>query len=582
MSDQEFINTLTKAHLSELRRIITGLDEEDLARLNNLVKDPDAFSEHIMNFLPLSIKKLISSNQISLDDIVPFIEQAIQTSIESNPQKFANIIYPVMMPAIRKAVAEDIKRMLDTISSTVDNSFSPKRIGWRFQSIFSGKSYGEIVLSHTFIYRVLEVFLIHRETGLLLTNVTDEKGGISHDADMVSSMLTAIKDFAHDSFDVDKSESDLNTIQMGGYTIWVEQGPYAIVAAIIEGRPPEELKVIIKETVEAIHVNFANQLKTFDGDTALFNKSSRFLNNCIKKQEKQQKKRKPIASILLLLILLAALGYWVYNSIDNSLRFSHLISRMENQPGLIISKTYKNSGKHIVLGLKDPLATNPYKYSGLYGFDTSNLRLRFKPYISLDSAIIINRASRILKNTSHGKLSYHNDTLFIKGNFYQRQADSIRATTLHLYGINFISFERIIQFEHIIKKDTNIKKVEQHIFDIEKYFFTFKYNSFRLDSSQNIKFNQLIKKIKQVYSFNFNQDSVPVILIIAHTNKTGNAEANKLIAFKRAKQFINLMVAAGIPMETLVPTVSFIEENNDNYPVRSVSFKVKFVKPEEL
>lgn len=576
MSDKDFINTLTKAHLSELRRIITGLDEEDLSRLNNLVKDPDAFSEHIMNFLPLSIKKLISSNQISLDEVVPFIEQAIQTSIESNPQKFANIIYPVMMPAIRKAVAEDIKRMLDTVSSTVDNSFSPRRIGWRFQSIFSGKSYGEIVLSHTFIYRVLEVFLIHRETGLLLANVTDEKGGISHDADMVSSMLTAIKDFAHDSFNVDKSESDLNTIQMGGYTIWVEQGPYAIVAAIIEGRPPEELKVIIKETVEAIHINFANQLKTFDGDTALFNKSSRFLNNCIKKQEKQQKKRKPIASILLLLILLAALGYWVYNSIDNSLRFSHLISRMENQPGLIISKTYKNSGKHIVLGLKDPLATNPYKYSGLYGFDTSNLRLRFKPYISLDSAIIINRASKILKNTRTGNLSYHNDTLFIKGNFSKGQADSIRATTLQIPGIDFISFE------HIIKKDTNIKKVEQHIFDIEKYFFTFKYNSFKLDSTQNIRFNQLIKKIKQVYSFNFNQDSVPVIQVIAHTNKNGNAEANKLAAFKRAKKFIEFMVAKKIPIETLVPTVSFIEENNDNYPVRSVSFKVKFVKPEEL
>jgi len=576
MSDQDFINALTKAHLSELRRIITGLDEEDLSRLNNLVKDPDAFSEHIMNFLPLSIKKLISSNQISLEDVVPFIEQAIQTSIESNPQKFANIIYPVMMPAIRKAVAEDVKRMLDTISSTVDNSFSPKRIGWRFQSVFSGKSYGEIVLSQTFIYRVLEVFLIHRETGLLLANVTDEKGGISHNADMVSSMLTAIKDFAHDSFNVDKSESDLNTIQMGGYTIWVEQGPYAIVAAIIEGRPPEDLKVILKETVEAIHINFANELNIFDGDTALFNKSSRFLNNCIKKQEKQQKKKKPIASIILLLILLAALGYWVYNSIDTSIRFSHLISRMENQPGLIITKTYTNSGKHIVVGLKDPLATNPYTYSGLYAFDSSNLRLKFKPYISLDSAMISNRASRVLKNTNTKDLSYHNDTLFIKGNFSQHQADSIRKTTLHLHGIDFISFE------HIIKKDTNIKKVKQHIFDIEEYFFTFKYNSVRLDSSQTIKFNQLITEIKQVYNFKFNQDSVPVILIIAHTNKTGNTEANKLIAFKRAKKFINLMVAAGIPIETMVPTVSFIDENNDNYPVRSVSFKVKFVKPEEL
>ena len=576
MSDQDFINTLTKAHLSELRRIITGLDEEDLSRLNNLIKDPDAFSDHIMNFLPLSIKKLISSNQISLNDIVPFIEQAIQTSIESNPQKFANILYPVMMPAIRKAVAEDIKRMLDTISSTVDNSFSLKRIGWRFQSVFSGKSYGEIVLSHAYVYRVREVFLIHRGTGLLLKNVTDEKRGISQNADMVSSMLTAIKDFVQDSFTVDNSESDLSTIQMGEYTIWIEQGPFAIAAAIIEGRPPEELKVVLKEAIEAIHINFNHELNSFDGDTSLFDNSSRFLSNCIKQQKKQEKKKKPVASILLLLIVLFALGYWIYIGIDRSIRFSHFTERIKNQPGLVITNTYKDYGKHVIVGLKDPLAESPYTYSEQYGFNYSNLNLMFKPYISLDSSIVIKRALKVLKNTNPKDLSYVNDTLFIKGTFSQRQADSIGAIALRIPGINFISFE------HILQKDTNIKKVNQHIFNIEKYFFTFKYNSTILDSLQKIEFNQLIKDIKHVYSFNFNQDSVPVIVVIAHTNKTGNAEANKLVAFKRAKKFIDFMVAEDIPIETLVPTVSFIQESNDNYPVRSVSFKVKFVKPEKL
>jgi hypothetical protein len=32
----------------------------------------------------------------------------------------------------------------------------------------------------------------------------------------------------------------------------------------------------------------------------------------------------------------------------------------------------------------------------------------------------------------------------------------------------------------------------------------------------------------------------------------------------------------------MVPTVAFIEDNNDEYPIRSVSFKVKYVKPEDL
>ena len=576
MSDKDFIDILTKAQLSELRRIITGLDEEDLSRLNNLIKDPDAFSDHIVEFLPLSIKKLISDNKVSLDEITPFIEQAIQASIKANPQKFANILYPVMVPAIRKAVAEDIKRMLDNVSSSVDNSFSGKRIGWRLQSIFSGKSYGEIVLSHAFIYRVREVFLIHTETGLLLADVADERGGLSNNADMVSSMLTAIKDFAQDSLNVDRSKSDLNTIQMGEYTIWIEPGPYAIVAAIIEGRPPEELKVILKETIEAVHINFDNELKTFDGDTDTFKKSDRFLQSCIRHQEKEQKKKKPIVSILLLLILLGALGYWIYTSVGNNIRFNHFVEYVETQPGIVINKLDKQNGKRIISGMKDPLAETPYNYSKEFGFDSSNLEFKFKSYISLDEVIILKRATSLLQIFKKESLNFANGIIYLKGSFRQAEADSMEALLMHLPGVDSIVFDSIV------KNQPSKTVVNKSIFDIEKYYFVFKYNSFKLDSAQKIKFTNLIEHIKSIYDFNFNNDSVPVIVVVAHTSKAGNAMGNKIVAFNRAKQFIDLMVGAGIPMEALVPSVSYKEDEEDAYPLRSVSFKVKFVKPEDL
>jgi OOP family OmpA-OmpF porin len=575
MSDQKFIDTLTKAHLSELRRIITGLDEEDLSRLNNLIKDPDEFSDHIMQFLPLSVKKLIASNQISLDEIVPFIEQAIQSSIVNNPQKFANILYPIMIPAIRKAVSEDIKRMLDNVTSSVDNSFSIKRLGWRLQSLFSGKSYGEIVMSHAFIFRVRQVFLIHRETGLLLTEVTDDKGGIAHNADMVSSMLTAIKDFAQDSFNVDKSESDLNTIQMGEYTIWIEQGPYAIIAAIIEGRAPEDLKLVLKETIESVHVNFNNELVSFEGDTSVFEKGNRFLKNCIRYQEKEKKKKKPVVSILLLLILLGALGYWIYTTVDTKLRFKQFIEAVKTEPGIMVNKTFSQNGKRVVTGLKDPVANNPYSYSERYGFDTSTLELRFKPFISLEYPIILKRVRKVFGDIP-AEVLLQDDTLYVTNTLPEQTADSVKNYLLIIPGINQVEFTNI---------DKKLKKkeiVHKNIFNIEKHYFTFEYNVVKLDSLQKAEFKNLIKEINNVFDFNFKQDSVPVILVIAHTSHSGNAEANKLVAFRRAKQFMGLMIDAGIPMESLVPTVAFIEDNNDEYPIRSVSFKVKYVKPEDL
>jgi len=73
-----------------------------------------------------------------------------------------------------------------------------------------------------------------------------------------------------------------------------------------------------------------------------------------------------------------------------------------------------------------------------------------------------------------------------------------------------------------------------------------------------------------------------VIIVRAFTSNKGNTEANKEVAFSRAKQFIDLMVEAGVPMETLVPKIVIKEESDDPYPVRSVSFRVIYVKPEEL
>jgi len=83
--------------------------------------------------------------------------------------------------------------MIDSLNTTLEHGFSPKRLAWRFKAMFSGKSYAEIVLSHAYIYRVKQVFLIHKQSGILLKEISDIEDPSAKDADMVSSMLSAIK-----------------------------------------------------------------------------------------------------------------------------------------------------------------------------------------------------------------------------------------------------------------------------------------------------------------------------------------------------------------------------------------------------
>ena len=57
------------------------------------------------------------------------------------------------------------------------------------------------------------------------------------DADMVSGMLTAIRDFVGDSFKVSEDEG-LEALKVGELSVWIEQGPQAVLAAVMRGSAP--------------------------------------------------------------------------------------------------------------------------------------------------------------------------------------------------------------------------------------------------------------------------------------------------------------------------------------------------------
>jgi len=565
---------LSEVKMNELRKMIIGLDTEDLRRLTLLINDPEAFAEEISELLPHSLKLMLERDKVSYAALIPLVEEALKDSIRKNPKTLADILFPIMMPAIRKAVAEDIKEMIDSLNSTLENGFSPQRIGWRFKALFSGKSYAEIVLSNAYIFRVKQVFLIHKKTGLLLNSASDNQNPVAKDADMVSSMLSAIKDFVQDSFDVDQ-ENELSTIKVGQFNIWIEQGPGAIIAAIVEGEAPSLLRTVLKETVEKVHLKQSYDLDKFDGDVDTFKKTDPFLENCIINEQKEKKKKKPLILIVLLLIIIGLASYWTYRFIEKEIRIDKLEDALKAEPGIIITDDERVNGKTIFEGLRDPLATKPRLLAKANNVDTSEVDFNLKAFISLDSKMILQRAYAILQPPKTVELSFSNGLLFATGEVEEDWVTDAQKKYPFIIGVN--KFDKTGLF--IL---TNRSKVEKRILAIEEYFFVFKYKTVQLNVSQEIKFKNLIDEVNTVLDFNFSQDSVPVLVVLAHTSYDGNAEANKNVAFDRAQQFINLMINAGLPMEVLVPKTDFIEDIEEAYPVRSVSFKVIYSKPEDL
>src|SRR4029453_14302380 len=172
--------------------------------------------------------------------LAPTIEETIYDLVRRNPRPLADALFPIIGPAIRKAVATTLSGMLESLNTTLEHSLSWRSLQWRLDARRTGRSFAEIVLLNTLVYRVEQVFLIHRPSGLLLQHLM-APGAPAQDPDLVSAMLTAIRDFVGDSFKVREDEG-LQTLKVGELSVWVEKGPHRVVAVVVRGTAPPALR----------------------------------------------------------------------------------------------------------------------------------------------------------------------------------------------------------------------------------------------------------------------------------------------------------------------------------------------------
>jgi hypothetical protein len=278
-----------KDELADLRALLISPEQRDITTLKQRLDNPTIHAEEISNVLAEAIIIRASRDKKLAQALLPTIEQTIRDSVRKDPKFLADAIFPVIGPAIRKAIAESIRAMVQSLNETLSYSFSRQGLIWRLESIRTGKPFAEIVLLHTLIYRIEQVFLIHRETGLVLQHIAAESVNIK-DADMVSGMLTAIQDFVHDSFSTDEDQT-LQSLNVGEFIVWIEPGSQATLAAVIRGNPPEELRTSLKEVLERIEFEQSQALYSFSGDITPFEESRYLLKACLV-QDKENIKNK--------------------------------------------------------------------------------------------------------------------------------------------------------------------------------------------------------------------------------------------------------------------------------------------------
>ncbi|WP_199329182.1 OmpA family protein [Coleofasciculus sp. FACHB-1120] len=448
---------------------------------------------------------------------------------------------------------------------------SPQSFKWRLEALQTGKSFAEVVLLRTLLYRVEQVFLIHKKTGLLLQHVVAPNVA-AQDADLVSAMLTAIRDFVQDSFSVQTGDS-LETLQFGELTIWIEPGPQAILAGIIRGTAPKELKLVFQEIIEKIHLKYDQKFNSFEGDTAPFEGSTLYLEDCFQAQY-QPKKTKPSPVIWILLSsILIALGSWFFFDFTDKQRWAAYLEKLNAQPGMTVVTSEKRQGKYFISGLRDPLAADPIQIMKKSNINPKTVISRWEPYLSFYPKFTETRAKDLLQPPVTVSLIVdESGILHAKGSAPYQWIVETRKLVRAIPGINKFDENNLVEME--------LKELERSKNEIEKQLLLFTEGRTQLQPGQEARIQNLIKEVQKLTNTAPYLSKNIQIKILGHANKIGSEERNLILSQGRANAILATLVSQGIKKTNLsavgVGTGETVDKKRpqDRALSRSVSFKV--------
>ncbi|HEV8197371.1 MAG TPA: hypothetical protein VGP87_12065, partial [Gemmatimonadales bacterium] len=170
---------------AELRELLLGGERRELEELKRRLDAQGLQVEELADRLPEAIALRGGRDGQLARALAPTIDDAIRESVRQSPRDIATAIFPVLGPAIRKAIAETMAGLVESINRAVEHTFSLRGLKWRLEAWRTGTPYPQIVIKHSLVYRVEQVFLIHTETGLLLAHAAPAELKVA-DADLVS------------------------------------------------------------------------------------------------------------------------------------------------------------------------------------------------------------------------------------------------------------------------------------------------------------------------------------------------------------------------------------------------------------
>ena len=219
-----------------------------------------------------------SDDSALIESITPVMGDIIREKIRNNRDEMIEALYPIIGQLVVRAVTEAVRDLARSVDAQMRTNLSFDTLWYHLRARTVGVSSAEVIIRHALAFSLNEVFLIHRETGLVLwcTSHAEDESRESADSDIMGGMLTAIRDFATDTIGQGR-DGQLDEIRYGNQEILIETVSDVYAAVVFEGVEPVGFREHLRSKLVDLSHQHEKALRSFKGDATVFASASKEL-----------------------------------------------------------------------------------------------------------------------------------------------------------------------------------------------------------------------------------------------------------------------------------------------------------------
>ncbi|NER82071.1 MAG: BON domain-containing protein [Leptolyngbya sp. SIO1D8] len=303
---------------------------------------PEAMGQAIAPNLSRALKEHIEQDRGAIAQaIAPEMGAALKEQIRLERDAVVDALYPVIGNTISRYFAE----LLKEINDKLEQALSFETFTRKLRARLGGISEAELLLRESTPVRVQAVFLIHKTSGLVISEAQPANSA-PLESELIAGMLTAIRNFVREYVSQSESLSELREIEYGTAQIWLEEAGYCYLAMVIQGTPSKVFLHGAQGILSQLVNDHGERLQHFDGDlaavpTAIPERLQQLI------EEAQTSQGKPASSTRSpqLLILLASFAiavclglgaYWGYQRYQHTQLTNALNHHLSQDPALAL------------------------------------------------------------------------------------------------------------------------------------------------------------------------------------------------------------------------------------------------------